>query len=139
MNKPLLRTWFIAISVYCCSAPAFAAWLQQVVDAGGLPGANIAISSATSKAYIPLLREKALAVFDGVAPPYRMELAIKPTAVADSSSTEEFVVPARAGPDREQENGGRPARALELAPLPSATASSRAPARSGRTAALPSR
>ena len=83
----LVRAWLIAVSVYCCSAPAFAAWVQEVVDAGGIPGANIAISSATSKAYIPILREKAIAVFDGVAPPSRMELAIKPTNVGYSAAT----------------------------------------------------
>lgn len=86
-KSSLIRTCFIALSVHCCSAPAFAAWIQEVVDAGGIPGQHIAISSATSKAYIPLLRDKALAVFDGVAPPSRMELAIKPTAVGHSAAT----------------------------------------------------
>jgi len=68
------------------AAPSQARWDQQTVDVGGLPGQKAAISPATSRAYIPLLQQRALSVFDGVNAS-RLELDIKPTAVASGTSS----------------------------------------------------
>jgi hypothetical protein len=67
--------------------PALAAWELRTIDAGGIPGQEAAISSATSLAYVPLLAQRALAVFDGVNAPSRMALSIRPTSVGYSAGT----------------------------------------------------
>jgi DNA-binding beta-propeller fold protein YncE len=85
MKATLLRTLAFAIVAWSAGEP-IAAWDQRTVDVGGIPGQRIAISSATSRAYIPLLQQRALAVFDGERTS-RLELDIKPTAVAYSAAT----------------------------------------------------
>lgn len=84
-RKSVLRALGAFVTLAFASVSAVAAWERQAIDAGGIPGAKIATSTATSRTYIPLLQDRALAVFDGASAPARMELAIKPTAVGYSA------------------------------------------------------
>lgn len=85
MKASIVRALMVALATWS-AAQGLAAWDQKAVDAGGIPGQEIAISSATSLAYIPLLQQRALAVFDGERMS-RIELDIKPTTVGYSEAT----------------------------------------------------
>jgi DNA-binding beta-propeller fold protein YncE len=83
----LLRTLAVSI-VLLQTTPALADWERQVIDAGGKPGQELAISSETSRAYVPLLGDRALAVLDGNGSQVaRLELEIKPTSAGYSAAT----------------------------------------------------
>ena len=85
MRTTLLKLLVAALAA-CGAGLSIAGWERQTVELDGIPGFKPAISTATSLAYIPLLQQRAISVFDGVKAT-RLELDIRPTAVAYSAAT----------------------------------------------------
>jgi hypothetical protein len=90
-NAKILRGFLAASTIALGSAVSHAAWEQTSFDIGGLPGGNLAISSKTSLAYIPILQQKALVTFDGEKST-RLDFDIKPTSIGYSAATGQVFV-----------------------------------------------
>ena len=82
--RKLTSSVVLALALY--SGHALAAWERQAVNISGLLSGEVAVSTATSKVYIPLLQQRALAVLDGLES-RRLEMDIQPTSAAYSAAT----------------------------------------------------
>jgi DNA-binding beta-propeller fold protein YncE len=87
LRKKILRALGAFASTTALTAgTALAAWEGVSIELTGLLGQELAVSSATSKVYIPILQDRALAVLDGVRS-QRLEMSIRPTSVGYSAAS----------------------------------------------------